>query len=454
MAKTTDTETAISDFMHKVQHRNPHQSEFQQAVLEIAQTIVPYTKANPAYEQCNILERIIEPERAISFRVPWVDDHNQVQVNRGYRVQFNSAIGPYKGGLRFHPTVNESILKFLGFEQVFKNALTTLPLGGGKGGADFDPKGRSDGEIMRFCQSFMTELYRHIGPEIDVPAGDLGVGNHEIGYLFGQYKRLTNSFSGVLTGKSMNWGGSLIRPQATGYGLVYFTQQMLQRIGHEVAGKEVAVSGSGDVALYAIEKINDFGGRVISASDSRGAILDPEGINEEKLEYLRWLKLEQKERIHHYTQQFNATYHQGARPWDVVPEAQIALPCATHNELNQENAANLVKAGVLLVAEGANMPLTADALTYLQEQNIFIGPGKAANAGGVATSGLEMSQNAMRMAWTAEQVDRKLYEVMQDIHSLCVDYGTHEDGSVDYVKGANLAGFVKVADAMLDQGVV
>ena len=454
MAQEQDHQSAISDFMHTVKHRNPNQPEFQQAVLEIAQTIVPYTKAHPSYEACNILQRLIEPERVVSFRVPWVDDHNLVQVNRGYRVQFNSAIGPYKGGLRFHPTVNESILKFLGFEQVFKNALTTLPLGGGKGGADFDPKGRSDGEIMRFCQSFMTELYRHIGPEVDVPAGDLGVGNREIGYLFGQYKRLTQNFSGVLTGKGTNWGGSLIRPQATGYGLVYFTQQMLQRTGQEVAGKEVAVSGSGDVALYAIEKINDFGGRVVSASDSRGAIHDPEGINEEKLAYLRWLKLEQKDRLEAYTQQFNATYHPAARPWDFVPEVQIALPCATHNELDLDNARNLVNAGVHLVAEGANMPVTAEALNYLQQQNIMIGPGKAANAGGVATSGLEMSQNAMRMAWTADQVDRKLYEVMQDIHSLCVDHGAQEDGSVNYVKGANLAGFVKVADAMLDQGVV
>lgn len=454
MESNQHTDPVIADFMDTVKSRNPNEPEFQQAVYEIAQTIVPFAKAHPVYEDANILERIIEPERVVSFRVPWVNDQNQVQVNRGYRVQFNGAIGPYKGGLRFHPTVNQSILKFLGFEQVFKNALTTLPLGGGKGGADFNPKGRSDGEIMRFCQSFMTELYRHIGPETDVPAGDIGVGGREIGYLFGQYRRLSNSFEGVLTGKGTNWGGSLIRPQATGYGLVYFTERMLNHAQETIEGKQVVVSGSGAVSLYAIEKVNAFGGKVVTASDSSGAILDPHGIDDDKLQYLTELKMERKGRIREYADAFGVTFYEDARPWDLVTQADVALPCATHNELDTENAQNLVKAGITALAEGANMPTTAEATAYLQQQNVLVGPGKAANAGGVATSGLEMSQNSMRMAWTAEQVDKKLYEVMQDIHQLTASYGRSEDGSVDYVKGANLAGFVKVADAMLDQGIV
>ena len=451
---TTTEDAAIADFMETVRHRNPNEPEFHQAVYEIAQTIVPYVEEHPAYREANILERLIEPERVVSFRVPWVDDHNQVQVNRGYRVQFNAAIGPYKGGLRFHPTVNQSILKFLGFEQIFKNALTTLPLGGGKGGADFNPKGRSDGEIMRFCQSFMSELYRHIGSETDVPAGDIGVGGREVGYLFGQYKRLSNTFAGVLTGKGTSWGGSLIRPEATGYGLVYFTENMLNRFNHSVKGKTTLVSGSGDVSLFAIEKVNELGGKVVTASDSGGTVYDPDGIDDEKLAFLKELKLNRRGRIHEYAEQFNVAYYEGERPWQLVSEARLALPCATENELTSADAEHLAKANVMAVAEGANMPTTAEAVDVLQQYRVLIGPGKAANAGGVATSGLEMTQNAMRLSWTSKEVDQKLYEVMRDIHDLAASYGQQDDGMIDYVKGANLAGFVKVADAMLDQGVV
>jgi glutamate dehydrogenase (NADP+) len=451
---TTTEDAAIAEFMETVKHRNPNEPEFHQAVYEIAQTIVPYVEEHPAYREGNVLERLIEPERTVSFRVPWVDDHNRVQVNRGYRVQFNAAIGPYKGGLRFHPTVNQSILKFLGFEQIFKNALTTLPLGGGKGGADFNPKGRSDGEIMRFCQSFMTELYRHIGPETDVPAGDIGVGGREVGYMFGQYKRLSNTFAGVLTGKGTSWGGSLIRPEATGYGLVYFTEQMLNRFNHSVRGKTTLVSGSGDVSLFAIEKVNELGGKVVTASDSGGTVYDPNGIDDEKLAFLKELKLNRRGRIHEYAEQFNVPYYEGERPWQLVTEARLALPCATENELNSADAQHLVNANVMAMAEGANMPTTAEAIDVLQQHRVLIGPGKAANAGGVATSGLEMTQNAMRLSWTSKEVDQKLYEVMRDIHDLAASYGQQDDGMIDYVKGANLAGFVKVANAMLDQGVV
>jgi glutamate dehydrogenase (NADP+) len=443
----------IDAFMEYAKKRNSHEPEFLQAVHEVAEAIIPFIEENPTYKGKMLLERMIEPERMIMFRVPWVDDQGKTQVNRGFRVEFNSAIGPYKGGLRFHPSVNLSILKFLGFEQVFKNALTTLPMGGGKGRSDFDPKGKSDNEVMKFTQSFMSELFRHIGPDTDVPAGDIGVGGREIGFLFGQYKRLRNEFSGVLTGKSLSFGGSLIRPEATGYGTVYFAQHMLDTKGDSFKGKVVAISGSGNVAQYATEKVIELGGKVVTLSDSGGYIYDEEGIDTDKLEFVMDLKNVQRGRISEYVKEYpNAKYFKGERPWGV--KADVALPCATQNELNGEEAGTLVKNGVICVAEGANMPTTPEGIEVFQDANVLFSPGKASNAGGVAVSGLEMSQNSMRYSWTREEVDAKLHQIMSDIHASCVKYGTQEDGHVDYVKGANIAGFVKVADAMLDQGIV
>ena len=449
----TDHHNAIKAFMDHVAERNPNEPEFLQAVEEVAETIVPFMEAHPKYKDARILERIVEPERVLVFRVPWTDDAGQVHVNRGLRVEFNSAIGPYKGGLRFHPTVNLSILKFLGFEQIFKNSLTTLPMGGGKGGSDFDPKGKSDNEVMRFCQSFMTELARHIGANTDVPAGDIGVGGREIGYMFGQYKRIRNEFTGVLTGKGLNWGGSLIRPEATGYGCVYFAEEMLNHKGDSIRGKTVAISGSGNVAQFAAEKCLQLGAKVVTMSDSKGTVYDPEGIDDDKLAYIKDLKNVQRGRIKEYAAAFNsASFLEGQRPWGV--EVDVALPCATQNELNGEEAATLLAHGCICVAEGANMPSTPEAIEAFGEADILFAPGKASNAGGVATSGLEMSQNSLRYNWTREEVDAKLHRIMKDIHEQCVFYGTNDDGSVDYVRGATIAGFVKVADAMLDQGVV
>jgi len=442
----------ITAFMDRVKATHGHESEFLQAVEEVAEAVIPFIEDHPKYKQAKILERLVEPERTIMFRVTWLDDKGDVQVNRGYRVEFNSAIGPYKGGLRFHPSVNLSILKFLGFEQIFKNSLTTLPMGGGKGGSDFDPKGKSDNEVMRFCQSFMTELSRHIGPNTDVPAGDIGVGGREIGYMFGQYKRLRNEFTGVLTGKGINWGGSLIRPEATGYGTVYFAQEMLGTKGADFKGKTVVISGSGNVAQYAAEKVNQLGGKVVTMSDSKGYIHDADGIDAEKLDWIMKLKNERRGRIKEYTDQYaGATFHEGARPWEV--KCDIALPCATQNELNGQEAKVLVENGCMAVAEGANMPSTPEAIAVFHENNILFSPGKASNAGGVATSGLEMSQNSLRLSWSREEVDSKLHNIMKSIHEACVKYGKDGD-TIDYVKGANIAGFVKVADAMIDQGCV
>ena len=443
----------IEAFLDQVKAKNGHEPEFLQAVHEVAETVIPFIEANPKYQDKLLLERMVEPERTIIFRVPWIDDKGQPQVNRGYRVEFNSAIGPYKGGLRFHPSVNLSILKFLGFEQVFKNSLTTLPMGGGKGGSDFDPKGKSDNEVMRFCQSFMTELYRHIGANTDVPAGDIGVGGREIGYMFGQYKRLKNEFTGVLTGKGLSYGGSLIRPEATGYGCVYFAKNMLATKNDSFEGKIVVISGSGNVAQYACEKATELGGKVVTMSDSSGYIYDEEGIDAEKLAFIMELKNVKRGRIHEYTEKYtSATFHEGERPWSV--NCDLAMPCATQNELNKEEAEALVKNNVIAVAEGANMPTTPEAIEVLQKAKVLFSPGKASNAGGVATSGLEMSQNSLRYNWTREEVDAKLHQIMDDIHASCVEYGKNDDGTVDYVKGANIAGFVKVADAMLAQGLV
>lgn len=443
----------IEAFMAGVRTRNGHEPEFLQAVQEVAESVIPFIEQNPKYKTAKILERIVEPERVIMFRVPWTTDSGEVQVNRGYRVEFNSAIGPYKGGLRFHPTVNLSVLKFLGFEQIFKNSLTTLPMGGGKGGSDFDPKGKSDAEVMRFCQSFMTELARHIGPDTDVPAGDIGVGGREIGYMFGQYKRLRNEFTGVLTGKGLNWGGSLIRPEATGYGTVYFAQEMLQTKGQSFSGKTVVVSGSGNVAQFAVEKATQLGAKVVTMSDSSGFIHDADGINAEKLAYVMELKNVKRGRISEYVAKYpNATFHEGKTPWGI--KCDIALPCATQNELMGEDAKTLIANGAMCVAEGANMPSTPEAIEAFNAAKILFSPGKASNAGGVATSGLEMSQNSLRMNWTREEVDAKLHHIMKSIHASCEKYGKDADGHVDYVKGANLAGFVKVADAMIDQGLV
>lgn len=444
---------SIKDFINVVDKRNPNEPEFLQAVTEVAETVIPFIEKNPQYDQGKLLERMTEPERVIMFRVPWTDDNGEVQINKGYRIEMNSAIGPYKGGLRFHPSVNLSILKFLAFEQVFKNSLTTLPMGGGKGGSDFNPKGKSDAEVMRFCQSFMTELSRHIGPNTDVPAGDIGVGGREIGYMFGQYKRLRNEFTGVLTGKGMSYGGSLIRPEATGYGDVYFAQSMLETKGDSFEGKIVAVSGSGNVAQYATEKVTQLGGKVVTLSDSSGFIYDEEGIDAEKLAFVMELKNVRRGRIHEYVEKYpNAKFFKGERPWSA--KCDVALPCATQNELNKEEAEILVSNGCICVAEGANMPTTPEAIEVFQKAKILFSPGKASNAGGVATSGLEMSQNSLRFNWTREEVDQKLHGIMKDIHEACVKYGTQEDGYIDYVKGANVAGFVKVAEAMLAQGVV
>ena len=436
--------------MKGVIQKNPNETEFLQAVEEVAEAVIPFIEDNPKYSNKMLLERMVEPERVLVFRVPWLDDEGKTQVNRGYRVEFNSAIGPYKGGLRFHPSVNLSILKFLGFEQVFKNSLTTLPMGGGKGGADFNPKGKSDNEVMKFCQSFMTELYRHIGADTDVPAGDIGVGGREIGFMFGQYKRIRNEFTGVLTGKGETWGGSLIRPEATGYGTVYFAQNMLAEKGDSFAGKSVVISGSGNVAQYACEKATELGAKVIALSDSSGYIYDPEGIDKKKLSFVMDLKNVKRGRIKEYADKYGCEFKEG-RPWGI--KCDIALPCATQNELDDKEAKILVDNGCLCVSEGANMPTTPEAIEVFQNAKILFAPGKASNAGGVATSGLEMSQNSLRMSWTREEVDSKLKQIMKDIHSSCVKYG--KDGNhVDYVKGANIAGFVKVADAMLDQGVV
>ncbi len=448
-----ETQALVDSFMESVKARNGHEPEFLQAVEEVAESVIPFIEKNPKYKEAKVLERMVEPERVIMFRVPWTDDNGEVQVNRGYRVEFNSAIGPYKGGLRFHPTVNLSVLKFLGFEQVFKNSLTTLPMGGGKGGSDFNPKGKSDNEVMRFCQSFMTELQRHIGPDTDVPAGDIGVGGREIGYMFGQYKRLRNEFTGVLTGKGLNWGGSLIRPEATGYGTVYFAQEMLNTKGESFDGKVVAISGSGNVAQFAAEKCIQLGANVVTMSDSGGYIYDPAGIDADKLAFIMDLKNNTRGRISEYADKYDsAEFHEGKTPWGT--KCDIALPCATQNELNGDDAKTLLSNGTMAVGEGANMPCTPEAVHAFHQAKILFSPGKASNAGGVATSGLEMSQNSLRMSWTREEVDAKLHDIMKNIHAACVKYGTQEDGTVDYVKGANLAGFVKVADAMMDQGVV
>ncbi|RSK41677.1 NADP-specific glutamate dehydrogenase [Mangrovimonas spongiae] len=443
----------VEAFLEQVKVRNGHEPEFLQAVEEVAETVIPYIVKHDIYFGKNILLRMVEPERVISFRVCWVDDAGEIQVNRGYRIQMNSAIGPYKGGLRFHPTVNLSILKFLAFEQVFKNSLTTLPMGGGKGGSDFDPKGKSDGEIRRFCHAFMSELFRHIGPNTDIPAGDIGVGAREIGYLFGMYKKIRNEFTGVLTGKGLSWGGSLIRPEATGYGNVYFADSMLKTKGDSFNGKNVVISGSGNVAQYAAEKVLQLGGVVLTMSDSSGYIYDKEGINEEKLAHVMYLKNEKRARIHEYLEKYpNAEFHKGETPWGV--KCDIALPCATQNELHEEDAKKLVENGCICVSEGANMPSTKGAIEVFHNAKILFAPGKASNAGGVATSGLEMTQNSLRFNWTREEVDKKLKEIMEDIHKSCTTFGTEEDGYVNYVKGANIAGFVKVADAMLAQGVI
>lgn len=442
----------LKDFMANVIARNPGEVEFHQAVEEVADSLLPFIEENPKYKTAKILERICEPERVILFRIPWVDDKGEVQINKGYRIEMNSAIGPYKGGLRFHPTVNLGILKFLAFEQVFKNSLTTLPMGGGKGGSDFDPKGKSDAEVMRFCQSFMSELSRHIGPNTDVPAGDIGVGGREIGFLFGQYKKLRNEFTGVLTGKGIEWGGSLIRPEATGYGQVYFAEEMLKTKGDSMKGKICTVSGSGNVAQYCTEKATELGAKVVTLSDSGGYIYDPNGIDKDKLEYIMWLKNVKRGRIKEYADKYGVEYIEGKRPWEV--KCDVALPSATQNEINGEEAKMLIANGCFVVSEGANMPSTPEAIEVYLENKILYGPGKAANAGGVAVSGLEMAQNSMRYGWTREEVDNKLHRIMIDIHNNCIRFGKEEDGWVNYVKGANIGGFVKVADAMLAQGIV
>jgi glutamate dehydrogenase/leucine dehydrogenase len=444
-------EQKVNDFMAKVIAKNPGEAEFHQAVHEVAETLIPYIEENPIYKENKILERISEPERVILFRVPWLDDKGEIQINKGYRIEMNSAIGPYKGGLRFHPTVNLGVLKFLAFEQVLKNSLTTLPMGGGKGGSDFDPKGKTDNEVMRFCQSFMTELCRHIGPNTDIPAGDIGVGGREIGFMYGQYKRIRNEFTGVLTGKGREWGGSLIRPEATGYGATYFAEYMLNTRGDSLKDKIVAISGSGNVAQYACEKVTDMGGKVVTLSDSSGFIYDPAGINAEKLAFVMHLKNVKRGRIKEYADKYNCEFHEGKRPWGI--KCDVAMPNATQNEVNEEEAKTLMANGCFVVSEGANMPSTPEAIEVYTKAKILYGPGKAANAGGVAVSGLEMSQNSLRLSWTREEVDNRLKQIMKDIHETCVKYGTDGD-YIDHVKGANIGGFVKVADAMLAQGVV
>ncbi len=446
-----DVSSRLNSFMDKVVKKNPGETEFHQAVKEVAESLMPFLMENPHYDQAKILERIAEPERVMMFRVPWMNDKGEVQVNRGFRIEMNSAIGPYKGGLRFHPTVNLGILKFLAFEQVFKNALTTLPMGGGKGGSDFDPKGKSDNEVMHFCQSFMTELQRHIGPNTDVPAGDIGVGGREIGFMFGQYRRIRNEFTGVLTGKGLNWGGSLIRPEATGYGCVYFTEEMLKTKGDSIRGKICTVSGSGNVAQYTVEKVNQLGGKCVTLSDSNGYVHDPDGVTAEKLAFVMELKNVKRGRISEYADKYGCRYVQGKRPWEV--KCDVAFPSATQNEIDGNDAKMLVQNGCKAVGEGANMPTTPEGIEVYLNAKILYGPGKAANAGGVAVSGLEMSQNSLRLSWTREEVDEKLHGIMKAIHQQCVTHGKQSDW-VNYVNGANIAGFIKVADAMLDQGLV
>jgi glutamate dehydrogenase/leucine dehydrogenase len=445
-------EKDVKDFMSKLIAKNPGESEFHQAVREVIESVSPYVEKNPKYKAAKILERMVEPERTIIFRVPWLDDKGEIQVNRGFRIEMNSAIGPYKGGLRFHPSVNLGILKFLAFEQVFKNSLTTLPMGGGKGGSDFDPKGKSDNEVMKFCQSFMTELSKHIGPDTDVPAGDIGVGGREIGFLFGQYKRLRNEFTGVLTGKGLNWGGSLVRPEATGYGCVYFVQEMLKTKKESFEGKVCVVSGSGNVAQYTVEKLNQLGAKVVTLSDSNGFIYDKRGIDEKKLAFVMELKNVKRGRIQEYAKEFGCEYTENKRPWGV--KCDIAFPSATQNEINETDAKTLVKNGCVAIGEGANMPTTPEGVEVFLKAKILYAPGKASNAGGVATSGLEMSQNSMRLSWPREEVDQRLHQIMVAIHESCLKYGKEKDKYVNYVNGANIAGFVKVADAMIDQGLV
>jgi glutamate dehydrogenase (NADP+) len=442
----------VQKFMDSLVAKNPAEPEFHQAVKEVVESLVPCLERHPEYQEHKILERITEPDRVYVFRVPWQDDKGEIHVNRGFRVEFSNAIGPYKGGLRFHPTVNLGILKFLGFEQILKNSLTTLPMGGAKGGSDFDPKGKSDWEVMRFCQSFMNELYRHIGANIDVPAGDIGVGGREIGYLFGQFKKLTHSFEGVFTGKGMNWGGSLIRPEATGYGCVYFAEEMLKTRGKSFKGLTVAVSGSGNVAQYAIEKVNQLGGKVITLSDSNGTIVDKDGVTGEKWEYLMELKNVRRGRIKDYADKFHCEYFESRRPWFV--KCDVALPCATQNEVSGEDAQMLVKNGCYCVAEGANMPTTLEGAEVFLNRKILFGPGKAANAGGVAVSGLEMSQNSLRLSWTREEVDRRLHDIMVSIHEACVGTAKEYGDPGNYVLGSNIAGFIKVANTMIDLGLV
>ena len=443
----------LEKIMTDLEKKHPGEAEYLQAVREVLESIEEIYNENPQFESAGILERIVEPDRILSFKVPWVDDNNKVHVNLGYRVQFNNAIGPYKGGLRFHPSVNLSILKFLGFEQIFKNSLTTLPMGGGKGGSDFDPKGKSNAEIMRFCQAFMLELWKIIGPETDVPAGDIGVGGREIGFMYGMYKKLAREHTGVLTGKGINWGGSLIRPEATGFGTVYFAQEMLKTKNQDFKGKTVAISGFGNVAWGAALKVTELGGKVVTISGPDGYIYDPDGISGEKINYLLELRASNQDIVKPYSYEFpNAQFHQGKRPWEV--KCDVALPCATQNELGKEDAQTLVKNGVMCVAEGANMPSTPEAIEIFQEHKVMFAPGKAVNAGGVATSGLEMSQNSMKLNWTIEEVDMRLHQIMKSIHEQCVKYGTQNDGYINYVKGANIAGFLKVANSMLDQGVL
>ena len=443
----------FQEFMAKVEAKNPGEPEFIQAVSEVVESIWDVYESNPRFVKANVLERLVEPERVIIFRVPWMDDKGEVHVQRGYRVQFNSAIGPYKGGLRFHPSVNLSVLKFLGFEQIFKNSLTSLPLGGGKGGSDFDPRGKSDDEIMRFCQSFMAELFRHIGPNTDVPAGDIGVGAREIGYLFGYYKKLMNEFTGVLTGKGINWGGSLIRPEATGFGIVYFTEEVLNTIGETIKGKRVAVSGFGNVAWGAVQKVNDLGGKVVTLSGPDGYIYDEDGVSGEKIDFMVTMRNSNRDLVQDYADKYpSAKFFPGKHPWEVPVD--VAMPCATQNELNEQDAMNLINNKCICVVEGANMPCLPKAIEAFQKAKILFAPGKAANAGGVATSGLEMTQNAMHLSWPREEVDARLHEIMKNIHKACVEHGKEPDGYINYVKGANIAGFMKVANAMCDQGLV
>ena len=452
MMNTKNSKAFIADFMNYVKSKDPGQPEFHQAVKEVVETLADFLLENPRYIHAKILERMVEPERIIQFRVPWTDDRGNIHINRGYRVEMNSVIGPYKGGLRFHPTVNQGILKFLAFEQVLKNSLTSLPMGGGKGGSDFDPKNKTDNEVMHFCQSFMSELFRHIGQNTDIPAGDIGVGGREIGFLFGQYRRLRNEFTGVLTGKGIEWGGSLIRPEATGYGTVYFAEEMLKTKGDSIKGKTVLISGSGNVAQFATEKVIEIGGKVVTLSDSSGTIYDPDGIDTEKLAFIMELKNIHRGRIKEYAEKYGVQYLEKQRPWSI--KCDVALPCATENEINAQDAETLVKNGCFVVAEGANMPSNLEAVHHFLNSKILYGPGKAANAGGVAVSGLEMTQNSMRLAWSREEVDAKLHSIMINIHKMCVDFGKDADGYVNYVKGANIGGFVKVANSMIAQGLV